>query len=629
MGIRVSVLLSACGLGLVLANPAGAQSPYAPPSRGPWVPSWEVVYGGYRQVDDLAQVGPAEAWGVDIAELGTGGEKRPQTAFVHWKDGVWRAAQIADGVRLTAVAMAGTDFGFAVGAEGVIFRFDGWRWRAVGSPVRLDLFDVALLGPGEGWAVGERGLTLRWDGQRWRVTESPVQFARLTAVTILAPGDAWAVSRSGDVLHYDGEWAVVQTPPINELADVAFDSPGHGMVVGRGVLELRDGQWRQLEVEARWTVSAAFHDGTAYVVADGCLLSYTGGAWLPVDFSAVPVELRGCGYQRVVPGRNGVWGLAADGTTVWITAGGAHFVRPAVSTFLALDMATPDLGWAGGDARTAAFVGAAGGRWSLEQPTALGTIVWDIDLVSETDGWAVGQLPGNPPLPRMWRWDGSRWSEWPVEKTWVPKGIDMLAPDDGWVSGSNVVARWDGDAWRHVPDAPLEVATGVLSMLRGGDSPEGWFGSFGVIYHLHDGDWEPEVLPERVLLHTIDVPAPNEGWAASAGALFRYDGEAWHTVRVPLSPIAEIKDLHAPEPGSAWVLVDPDGLLHWNGVNWELHTLGRMGGHARPVRLHALRPDPRAPGTDVWLAGAPPAIARYRVVAPLVRLYLPVARRGG
>ena len=52
-----------------------------------------------------------------------------------------------------------------------------------------------------------------------------------------------------------------------------------------------------------------------------------------------------------------------------------------------------------------------------------------------------------------------------------------------------------------------------------------------------------------------------------------------------------------------------------------------LGGDARPHRLRVVTNPPAPARTDVWLAGDPPTIARYRVQTPATRLYLPVARK--
>ena len=64
---------------------------------------------------------------------------------------------------------------FAVGAGGVIMRYDGVRWYLMFSPTRKELRSVWGTGPTDVYAVGEDGIVLRFDGAHWMVRDAPVQ----------------------------------------------------------------------------------------------------------------------------------------------------------------------------------------------------------------------------------------------------------------------------------------------------------------------------------------------------------------------------------------------------------------------------------------------------------------------
>ena len=615
--------VGALAVSMLGAPPAAGQ----PAPRGPWVPSWHVAYGGFLQTDDLAAVGPGEAWGLDLTTIDDQAT-RFQTAFVHLENGVWRAAQVADDVRLSALAMASAQLGFAVGARGVIFRFHGGTWRPEPSPTTRDLVDVAFASPAEAWAVGNVGTILRWDGGRWSVAASPVAAVNLTAVAAPAPGQAWATTLAGDLLQLeDGTWRLAQAPHLERPTDVAFARPDRGLAVGRGVIELRDGLWRQVGDPTVSYRAVAWAGETAYLVRADRLVRYAGGAFNEVPFAPSPFDLAAVRFDRVRSGPGGAWGLAANGSTVWIASGLATYVRPAFQAdpetrLAAIDMTTPERGWAGGHSLTAGFVGAEAGVWTESFALPPGSAVQDIDLTSDADGWAVGLVPGNPPEARMWRRLGGGWVEWPIEKTWRVRDLDMLGADDGWASGDNVVVRWDGAAWSQVPGVPSGAWADALSMLRGGADPEGWFGALGAVYHLSGGAWERQELPGPGRVWALEMAAADEGWAATEAALYRYDGARWADARLPKSARSRVLDVDARGPGNAWVLVEPDGLFHWTGAGWEHHSLTPMGANSRPVRLRVVAPDPAGAATDVWIVGAPPTIARYRVVEPVARLYL-------
>ena len=92
----------------------------------------------------------------------------------------------------------------------------------------------------------------------------------------------------------------------------------------------------------------------------------------------------------------------------------------------------------------------------------------------------------------------------------------------------------------------------------------------------------------------------------------------------PRPELARFRDLAAVTANDLWVLLDPPALLHWTGLAWQLHDLAPLGGNSHFTTLRAC-PIPQPTGcTDLWLAGSPPAIARYRVLTAVSQLALPI-----
>jgi hypothetical protein len=88
-----------------------------------------------------------------------------------------------------------------------------------------------------------------------------------------------------------------------------------------------------------------------------------------------------------------------------------------------------------------------------------------------------------------------------------------------------------------------------------------------------------------------------------------------------------VSDLHAPSTSEVWILTAQKGLLRWSAGDWELHPLTALGPRRVPYRLHAVEYSvAEERGTEVWLAGEGPTLARYRIVAPVVQLYVPVTK---
>lgn len=598
-----------------------------------WVPLWEVSYGGFRKLIDIASASSSEAWGIDSNVLASPSGPRGQTLYVHRTGDWWRVVQVENGPHILAIDMTAPDEGFAVGERGAIQHFGGWRWQSVRSPTVHKLADVAMVSGDEGWAVGDRGTILEWDGSDWEQVEVPEQIRVFLISAVAAPesGEAWATSTGGQILHYEGDdWSVFPAPEMVGLTDIAFDASGRGMAVGRHALEYSGGSWREIDGPGPTMTSVAWHSGVAYASADGQLWQHSDGEWGLVAMPETPAGVQSLEFRKVSEAFDGVWGMSTDdGAVLHMSGGPAAYVRPAVRGLMAIDMITTTFGWAGGAAVTAGLVGSLDGAWSTEIAMPAGSEVRGIDLVSETDGWAVGRLVREVAEARMWRWDGTQWAEWPIEKTWELSNIDMIASDDGFANGGNVIARWDGEEWRQRADVPPAAMPGGLSMLKGGENPTGWFGGYGRIMRLADGEWSQELLSDTGLVFDIEVPDQREGWATTGSALFRFDGETWSEAEIAVAPSTLILDIDAADIGNAWLVTDDHSLYHWNGTDWARHDLSPLGVGFKTLRISAIRIEPSTLATEVWLAGENPSIGLYRIVTPVGVIQMPAVLKGG
>lgn len=125
----------------------------------------------------------------------------------------------------------------------------------------------------------------------------------------------------------------------------------------------------------------------------------------------------------------------------------------------AIHMLTATEGWATSSAGRVLHY--ANGYWALgDQLSPL----WDLDLVSSTLGWAVGDN-------RILQFDGSRWSEGSPPP--VPLyGVDMVAEDDGWAVGYHGLRmHYDGSNWQQV-DVP--TLNNTLNAIQMWSASQGW-----------------------------------------------------------------------------------------------------------------------------------------------------------
>jgi hypothetical protein len=285
--------------------------------------------------------------------------------------------------------MLSPDDGWAVGkqynGDAAIMHYTGGQWQPVPvSAKKTILRGVWMVSPNEGWAVGERtlddgnvaGAILHYMGGQW--ADVPVTTGvRLFAVQMVSVDEGWASGVFG-LLHYSGgQWQPVDVPtevPV-QMQGLAMLSPSEGWIIGRAdddgndiALHYTDGQWKSQRLSARVAVSSIQMLSPTEGWAAGIygILHYTGGTW-----------------QRVT--------------------------RPVAKPLHAIAMTSPTEGWIGGSFQNTPptlglFLHYTGGQWEVvdngqnEQPDpntpsrSVGSDIYAIQMVSPTEGWAVGAL---------------------------------------------------------------------------------------------------------------------------------------------------------------------------------------------------------------------------------------------
>ncbi len=631
---RAVVALLCCAWLLTLPAPPTARAQQIDLPRGPWVPSWEVLYGGFRNLDDLAVTGPDEAWAVDRNAFVSGRETRDQTSFVRWQDGLWRSVQVVNDVGMSELEIV-ENVGFAVGDGGAIFRLIAGRWSRYPSPTGENLTSLHLVRRSEGWASGDRGTILRWDGGLWLPTALPIRYQTLDVPVVAGDGQggAYALVVNGDLLRFvDGTWQLVEgAPRILRANAIRFSDAGRGLFLGSGAWELADGSWEQVGSEDVSYRDVVWIGESAFVLVEDLVYRYQGRDW---RVAPLPTGPR---YAAIAADIDGILAIGTRGSIsrLGLEQDRGDYLWPLADGLEAVDAISRNFAWAGGTSITHAMVGSVDGGWTAGPAAGYGTRVIDLDLASRDQGWAVGSQPVTdpelPPDAKVWRWDGQTWQDWEVEKSWRLYEVEVLSEQEAWLSGSNVVARWDGEDWQQVVSAPFTERFSALSMRSGGDNPEGWFGAEGEIYHMQGDIWTPQSIGEGFWVPRLVSTSEDEGWAIARhleeqepDRLLRFDGTRWEPVELPIPEGIGLIDVDASMPGQAWVLVDANGLLHWTGSQWEYHVLSPLGESIEPLRVRVVQMDPQRPDVSIWLAGRRPAIARYEVVEPRQSIFIPL-----
>jgi hypothetical protein len=179
------------------------------------------------------------------------------------------------------------------------------------------------------------------------------------------------------------------------------------------------------------------------------------------------------------------------------------------------------------------------GAWQV-QPVLVTGALKGIDMVSATDGWAVGEdiAADGRPRPIALRYQSGSWSQTALQ---VPTGARLTSvfgspTGQAWAVGSHqqadggqgaLIVRWDGMEWRTVVATTVSPATHTsLSRVGGWSTTDAWAvgtvcensnvpaANCGLAMHLSGGAWTPVETTGGTELTGIAAHAPANVWLA-------------------------------------------------------------------------------------------------------------------
>jgi len=92
---------------------------------------------------------------------------------------------------------------FAVGDNGLIYRFENGTWSTTSSPTQMTLRGLWGSSASDVFAVGDQGTILHWNGSAWQSMESGTT-SDLYGVWGTGPSSVYAVGNRGTIIHFDG-----------------------------------------------------------------------------------------------------------------------------------------------------------------------------------------------------------------------------------------------------------------------------------------------------------------------------------------------------------------------------------------------------------------------------------------
>jgi hypothetical protein len=189
------------------------------------------------------------------------------------------------------------------------------------------------------------------------------------------------------------------------------------------------------------------------------------------------------------------------------------------------------------------------GQWrrvaapSFGQTNLTGAALYSISMVSADEGWAVGYGPDFQGISNsvILHYKGGRWSIYgsPMFEASFNQ-VDMLSPTDGWMVGesnisvpgqqASMILHYNGIRWTPV-QAPSVHAIYSLDMLS---ATNGWAVApgQGTILHYDGQQWS--IFQQVSQIDALSMDSASDGWAVgysptlSAGTLFwHYNGQRW------------------------------------------------------------------------------------------------------
>jgi hypothetical protein len=247
----------------------------------------------------------------------------------------------------------------------------------------------------------------------------------------------------------------------------------------------------------------------------------------------------------------------------------------------AIDMVSTTEGWAVGNDTILHY---SNGAWQSDLAPGMHVdALSSISMVSSTEGWAVGGGLG-PAI--MLHYEGGQWHNVSVPSSKALWKVQMLSASDGWAVGGDIL-HYTGGRWVAV-SKPEGVEVGSLGMAS---ATEGWAGGPSALLHYTSGQWSVAKNSEAKTLGTISMLSASEGWATYAGAdtgnvtrILHYNGQTWSFYPGPNIDTLRINDLNFISATEGWavglVLEQGSGtsskvlhsaILHYQNGTWTLY----------------------------------------------------------
>lgn len=498
-------------------------------SETPALNTLTIAYGAVPTTENLhavTMVSGTDAWAVGANGI-----------ILRWNGMLWTLHTDVGTSNLYGVAFVSANDGWAVGDGGKVYRFNGTIWSEFIDTGNDTWNDISMISASDGWMGENKGQLWRWNGTSWAL-HTDTGGEDWYAITAVNVSDVWAASSTGEIYHFDGSsWTLSLDVGTQSWHALSFVSASEGWLVGDGGTIYRYAQF----YTSTGTFTSRVFDGTlvgtvwntAYWTetlpagADVTIATRSGPTPTPDgSWSAFSTELTNATASLILSPANRYLQYRAT-----LTRGSSPTQTPSLDD-ITLVYNSPTIE-------------------SLE----------GVSIVSVTDAWAVGRTGD------IVRWNGSAWSAAASPTVEDLFDISLLNATDGWAVGaSGKILRWNGSTWSEFVDVGAEQLNAV-SMRS---SSDGWaVGESGGIYQWDGVAWGSVASPVGSRLRDVLAVSASDAWAfGTSGKILRWDGVSWSEFVDTGND--DWYDGFAVSASDAWLVGNSGAIWHWDGVSWTL-----------------------------------------------------------
>jgi hypothetical protein len=206
-----------------------------------------------------------------------------------------------------------------------------------------------------------------------------------------------------------------------------------------------------------------------------------------------------------------------------------------------------------------------GQKWNTIIPFGFENPRWsDIDFAKSSIGWAAGCQSSNSDVPVLRRWNHNSWENitlsGAINDGYCLNDIDVVSETDVWIVGekyqSGKLLHWDGLEWQEFPTPPEMGSGTAVSAL---DTGQVWVLGGNVIYYWDGSDWTYTEMPvgfwysENTLAHATVLALSQSNVWVGGRTLFHWDGSEWKDTSYN-SKFGYIVDIEVDPDGNIWAL---------------------------------------------------------------------------